>query len=491
MSTPAQTFVSSTHRLLVGGRWEDGHSGDRIEVINPSTGEKIAAVVAGDAQDIDRAVKAAQLALKNASRTAWSLPAHRTRLLFALADAIEKNAEELAEIETLDVGKPIRNSRAIDIPVAAVALRYFAGWADKIAGETLSVSVPGEWQAFTLREPVGVVGQIIPWNYPLMGAVTKLAQALAAGCAIVLKPAEQTPLSALRLGQLITEVGFPPGIVNIVTGHGSIAGAALVEHPDVAKISFTGSTATGQSIVKAAAATMKRVTVELGGKSPVIVLPDADLDAAGVAIAQGIFLNSGQTCSAGSHLYVHGSVAERLVESICAVARGLRIGIGMDPDVQIGPLISAAHLDRVFGFIEQARRDGATVATGGTRREGPGYFLEPTVLTATCRGMSAVDQEIFGPVLCVSVFDGTDLDEIAEEANAGIYGLAAYIWTRDLQSAQGLIRRLKAGSIRVNAGGGGDFSLPVGGYKQSGFGRENGRLGVEAYTELKSVTMAC
>ncbi len=489
MPTTAETFVASTHRLFIGGRWEDGRAGERIDVEDPSTGERIASVVAGGAEDIDRAVNAAQRALDDPHRTGWS-PADRTRLIWALADAIDAHADELAEIETLDVGKPLRNSRNIDIPGAAAALRYFSGWATKIGGETMPVSIPGDWHAYTVREAVGVVGQIIPWNYPLMGAVTKMAPALAAGCSIVLKPAEQTPLSALRMGQLIESVGFPSGTVNIVTGHGRSAGAALVQHPGVAKISFTGSTATGKGIVRAASETIKRVTVELGGKSPVIVFPDADLEKAAVAIAQGIFLNSGQTCSAGSHLFVHRAVAEPLVAAICDIAREMRLGPGMDIQTQLGPLVSAQHLEKVLGFVEQGRRDGATIAIGGLRRGDRGYFVEPTVLTGTRPGMSVVDEEIFGPVLCVSIFDETDLDAIAEKANATVYGLAAYVWTRDVRIAHGLVRRLKAGSIRVNAGGGGDFAMPVGGYKQSGFGRENGRLGVEAYTELKSVMMA-
>jgi phenylacetaldehyde dehydrogenase len=485
----AETFIRSRRRLFIGGGWEDSRAGGHIPVIDPSTGEEISQVPAGDAEDVSRAVEAAGLALKAAARGGWS-PVQRTDAMWALADLIERHREELAHIETFDVGKPITNARNIDIPGAVAALRYFSGWASKIAGETIPLSLAGDWHAFTLREPVGVVGQIIPWNYPLMGAVTKMAPALAAGCAIVLKPAEQTSLSALRLGELISQTGVPPGIVNIVTGYGPVAGAALVEHPGVAKISFTGSTVTGRTIIRAAAQTMKRVTVELGGKSPVVVMPDADLDAAAAAIAQGIFLNTGQTCSAGSRLLVHRSVAGRLVEAITAIARGMRVGAGLDPATQIGPVVSAAHLERVMGFIDQARADGATVASGGLRKASRGYFLEPTVLTDTRRGMSVVDAEIFGPVLSVIPFDTLDLDEIADEANASIYGLAAYVWTSNLKIAHGLVRRIKAGTVRVNTARGGDFAMPVGGYKQSGFGRENGRTGVEAYTELKSVTLA-
>ncbi len=490
MASAAREFIGSPHGLLIGGRWVDSQTHDRIAVIDPSTEVEIASVPAADADDVGRAVAAARGAFDASTCGGWG-PAERAQAIWALADAVEANADELAEIETRDAGKPIRNARAIDIPVAVSALRYFSGWATKLSGETMSLSMPGDWQAFTIREPVGVVGMIIPWNYPLLGALNKLAPALAAGCAVVLKPAEQTPLSALRLGQLINDIGFPPGMVNIVTGLGPVAGAALVEHPDVAKISFTGSTVTGERISRGAAATVKRVTLELGGKSPVIVMPDADLGKAAAAIAAGIFVNSGQTCSAGSRLLVHRSVAGALVESIARAARGLRIGAGMDPETEFGPLVSAAHRDRVMSYIDQARRDGGVFAAGGASKSGRGYFVEPTVITQTRRGMTVVDDEVFGPVLVVSEFDGTDLDEIAAEANATRYGLAAYVWTSNLSAAHGLARRLKAGTVRINSGGGGDFAMPVGGYKHSGFGRENGRIGVELYTELKSVTISC
>ncbi|PZN32329.1 MAG: betaine-aldehyde dehydrogenase [Proteobacteria bacterium] len=489
MLETAQAFIGARHDLFIGGRWEASNSGQWIDVIDPATGRQIATVPAADARDVDLAVQAALDALARTSRAGWK-PADRTRAMWALSDAIAANAEEFAIIETLDAGKPITNARTVDVPGAVAALRYFAGWAGKISGETLTPSIPGDWQAFTVREPVGVVAQIIPWNYPLMGAVTKMAPALAAGCAIVLKPAEQTPLSALRLAGLLDDCGFPPGIVNVVTGHGPEAGAALVAHPDVAKISFTGSTSTGRQIVRASASSMKRLVMELGGKSPVVVLPDADLDAAAKAIAHGIFFNSGQTCSAGSRLLAHRRIVAELTERIVTIARGLRLGPGLDPSTQLGPLVSQAHLERVSGFIEQARIDGATLATGGQRKPGAGYFIEPTVLTDVHPDMPAVRQEIFGPVLCVASFDTEDLDEIAALANATEYGLSAYVWTSCLASAHGLIRRIRAGMVKVNAGAGGDFGMPVGGFKQSGFGRENGRIGVEAYTEVKSVMVA-
>jgi phenylacetaldehyde dehydrogenase len=485
----AGAFAARRHKLLIGGEWTEAHGGEAIPSIDPSTEEGIGAIPAGGAADVDEAVEAAGAALKAASRGGWT-PADRTAFLLRLADAIEANAAQLAELEMLDAGKPIRNARVVDIPGAAGALRYFAGWASKIAGESMEISAPGRWHAFTLREPVGVVGQIIPWNYPLMGAAMKIGPALAAGCAVVLKPAEQTSLSALRLGELALDAALPPGMLNIVTGEGPAAGGALVRHPGVAKIAFTGSTETGRTVIAEAAATVKRVTVELGGKSPVVVLPDADLEAAARSVAMGIFFNSGQTCSAGSRLLVHASVAGELVERIVQIARAMRLGPAADEETQLGPLVSARHRERVMGYVDGARADGATVATGGARRAGRGYFVEPTVLTDVRPEMAAVEEEIFGPVLCVQTFETMDLDEIAALANATSYGLAAYVWTRSLAQAHGLVARLKAGTVRVNAAGGQDFAMPAGGYKQSGFGRENGRLGVEAYTEVKSVTLA-
>ena len=489
MAATPETLVIAEGRQFIGGRWRDSATGETIAVENPATGAAIGAIGAGDARDVDAAVGAAREALSARGARRW-LPTQRQDALLALARAIEADHEAFARTETLDAGKPIANSRQVDVPGAAAVLRYFAGWATKLTGETMPLSQPGDWSGFTLREPVGVVGQIIPWNYPLMGAAFKLGPAIAAGCAVVLKPAEQTSLSVLRLAGLTPGCGFPPGFFNVVTGTGAAAGAALVDHPDVAKISFTGSTATGTGIAAACARQMKRVTVELGGKSPVIVMPDADLDAAARGIATNIFFNSGQTCSAGSRLFVHADVSATLLERIAAIGKAMRIGDTLDPDTRLGPAISAAQRDRILHYVEGAAAQGARLVSGGGRPARAGYYVEPTILADVHAGMAAVDEEIFGPVLCAMPFETRDLDEIAALANETRYGLAAYVWTRSLPAAHGLIDRLKAGTVKVNTGGGGDLSLPAGGMRMSGFGRENGRAGVEAYTELKSVAMA-
>jgi phenylacetaldehyde dehydrogenase len=477
--------IAKAGRLFIAGEWTAPVGAGRIAVENPCTAETFGEIAAGDAADIDRAVAAA----KEASARRWT-PAQRQDALLALAAAIETHAEELALIETLDAGKPIANTWRIDIPGSAAILRYFAGWATKLTGETMELSQPGNWTGFTLREPVGVVGQIIPWNYPLMGAAFKIGPAIAAGCAVVLKPAEQSSLSALWLAELSAQCGFPPGFLNVVTGTGPDAGAALVAHPDVAKISFTGSTATGIGIAAACARAMKRVTVELGGKSPVIVMPDADLEAAARAIAANIFVNTGQTCSAGSRLFVHASVEQALVARVAEIGRAMRIGETTNPETQLGPAISAVQRERIMAYVDGAIAEGARAVGAGSTLPARGHFVAPTVLAGVRPGMAAVEEEIFGPVLCSMPFETTDLDGIAALANDTCYGLAAYAWSGSLSVAHGLVARLKAGTVRINSGGGGDLSMPAGGVKQSGFGRENGRAGVEAYTELKSVTMA-
>jgi len=474
-------------RHFIAGDWAAPAGGSTIDVEDPATGERIGAIAAGNAQDIDRAVGAAQEAM--ARPVKW-LAAERQDALLALAAAIDAHAEELARIEMRDGGKPISNASRVDVPASAAILRYFAGWATKLSGETTELSQQGGARGFTLREPVGVVGQIIPWNYPLMGAAFKIGPAIAAGCALVLKPAEQTSVSTLRLAELTRACGFPPGFINVVTGAGAQAGGALVDHPGVSKIAFTGSTATGREIAAACGRQMKRVTVELGGKSPVIVMPDADLDAAARAIATSIFFNTGQTCSAASRLLVHAGVAGALLDRIAGIAGSMKIGRTDDPDTQLGPAISAVQRERIEGFVAGALATGARAITGGDLREGPGYFVSPTVLGDVHAQAAALREEIFGPVLCAVPFETTDLDEIAALANDTPYGLAAYAWTHDLSVANGLADRLQAGTVRINACGGGDLSLPAGGVKASGFGRENGRAGVEAYTELKTVTMA-
>lgn len=476
-------------RVFIDGEWRVSASGFEIAVVDPANGQEFAHIAAGGRDDVDAAVGAAKAALQKTARGGWS-PAQRQNALLALADAIARHADELTDVEVRDAGKPISNVRRLDVPQSVAGLRYFAGWATKLLGETMDLSVPGSWHACTLREPVGVVGQIIPWNYPLMGAAMKIGPAIAAGCAVVLKPAEQTSLSVLRLADLLNDCGFPAGMVNVVPGLGREAGAALVEHPGVAKIAFTGSTATGREILRCAAAGLKRVTVELGGKSPVVVMPDADLDKAASAIAMGIFFNSGQTCSAGSRLLVHAAVADELVSKIAAIAAGMTIGAPSDPATQLGPVISEAQCHRILGFIDRAIAAGARCVAGGARARGAGYFIQPTILADVQAGMEIATEEVFGPVLAVQTFETDDLDEIAAMANAGDYGLAAYVWSRSVSTAFGMVQRLNAGTVRVNTAGGNDFCMPAGGVKQSGNGRENGRAGVEAYTELKSVTIA-
>jgi phenylacetaldehyde dehydrogenase len=481
-------FLGKAHELFIDGRWAPAQSGRTFDVINPATGEVFAKAAAGDAADIDLAVKAARRAFESGP---WASlpPGARRNLLWKLADAIEAHADELATLESMDNGMPLMVARFAAVGGSAECLRYNAGWAGKINGETPTLSAPNH-HAYTLREPIGVVGSITPWNFPLGMEVAKIAPALAAGCTVVLKPAELTPLTAIRLGQLIAEVGFPPGVVNIVTGFGDTAGKALVAHPDVDKISFTGSTVVGKSILAAAAGNLKRVALELGGKSPVIVFPDADLDRATDAAAMGIFGNAGQVCVAGSRLFVHKSVFDRVVGGVAERAKKLKVGPGLHPDTQMGPLVSQKQLDRVSDYIQSGSHAGAEVVVGGKRIEGAGYFIQPTVLTQTNRDMRVVREEIFGPVVCAMPVDDEDLDRIARMANDTEYGLSSTIWTRDISVAHKLARKIKAGTVRINGGSGLDYALPFGGYKQSGWGRENAREGVEAYTEVKSVTVA-
>ncbi|AJP74295.1 betaine-aldehyde dehydrogenase [Sphingomonas hengshuiensis] len=477
-------------RLFIGGAFVEAASGETFDVVDPATGQVFAHAASGTSEDVDRAVKAARAAFEGWAATP---PAQRARLLHALADRIEAAGERIALTETLDNGMPFMMAKFAGVFGAAEALRYNAGWATKLTGETMQISWPGEWQAMSLREPVGVVGAIVPWNFPFVMAVSKIAAALAAGCTVVLKPAEQTPLSAALLGELIADAGFPAGVVNIVTGFGETAGAALAAHPGVDKISFTGSTSVGKAIVHASTGNLKRVTLELGGKSPTLIFADADLQKAIPAAAMGIFGNAGQVCAAGSRLYVHERVYDEVIAGISARARTLRVGAGLTPGTEMGPLVSQVQLDRVLGYVESGRADGASVDVGGARitegDHGHGYFVQPTVLSGTVSGMKVVEEEIFGPVLCAMRFGDDDVEAIAASANATDYGLSSAVWTRDISIALKLARRLKAGTVRINGGGGVDPAMPLGGYKQSGWGRENGRAGVEAYTELKSVTI--
>jgi phenylacetaldehyde dehydrogenase len=413
--------------------------------------------------------------------------ADRGKLIWKLAARLEELSDELAEIEALDAGKPLGYAKAADLPLTLALYHYFAGWASKITGETLGLSRPGEYHAYTLREPVGVVGLITPWNFPLVLAAYKLAPALASGCTAVLKPAEQTSLSTLRLGEIIQEVGFPAGVVNILTGEGETTGAPLVAHPQVDKISFTGSTEVGKLVVRSAANDLKRVSLELGGKSPMFVFPDADLDIAIPGTASAIFFHQGQVCTAGSRLYVHERIYDKMVDGIAGIAGRIRPDHGLRPNVEMGPLVSQEQLDRVGGYVRAGRKDGAEVVVGGERIGQSGYFFQPTVLAKTDASMSVVREEIFGPVLCVMPFSDADLDGIARIANASSYGLAASIWTQNLSIAHKLARRIKAGNVWINAHNLYDPNMAFGGYKQSGWGRECGYHAIEMFTEVKSV----
>jgi phenylacetaldehyde dehydrogenase len=492
VSTPLHSnvaaFLAKRRPMLIGGRWVDAASGKTFPTYDPSTGEVLCQVAEGDREDIDRAVRAAREAFE---RGPWHrmTTSERGRMIWKLADLLEQHQEEFAELEALDNGKPLTVARAADVPLAVDNLRYFAGWATKIEGNTIPLSVaytPGvRYHAYTLREPVGVVGQIIPWNFPLLMAAWKLGPALAAGCTVVLKPAEQTPLSALRLGELICEAGFPDGVVNVVPGYGETAGAALAAHPDVDKIAFTGSTEVGKLILQAAAGNLKKVSLELGGKSPNIVLKDADLDTAIAGAASAIFFNHGQCCCAGSRLYVEKPIFDKVVEGVAAEAKKIKLGPGMARDTQMGPLVSTEQLTRVCGYLEAGVKEGAKAIAGGRKKDGPGYFVEPTVLTDTTENMKVVQEEIFGPVVTAMPF--TDLEELLPRANDTVYGLAAGIWTRDIEKAHSIAAELRAGTVWINCYNIFDAALPFGGYKQSGWGREMGHDVLEHYTETKAV----
>jgi phenylacetaldehyde dehydrogenase len=484
----ALSFVSRKHKMFINGKWIDSVSGKTFPTYDPATGEIMGQVAEGDREDIDHAVRAARVAFEQGP---WSklTASERGRLIWKVADLLEENLEEFSELESLDNGKPLAVARAADVPLAVDLFRYMAGWATKIEGNTIPISVPytpgAKYLAYTLREPIGVVGQIIPWNFPLLMAAWKLGPALATGCTVVLKPAEQTPLSALRLGEIIQQAGIPDGVVNIVPGYGETAGAALAAHPDVDKVAFTGSTEVGKLILQAAAGNLKKVSLELGGKSPNIVFADTDLDTAITGASGAIFFNHGQCCCAGSRLYIEEKIFDKVVEGVSEQAARIKLGSGFDPTTDMGPLVSVEQLNRVCGYLESSAAEGAKATVGGTRHGDKGYFVKPTVLVGTNDNMKVVQEEIFGPVVAAIPF--RTVDDVISKANGSAYGLAAGIWTRDIQKAHRVASQLRAGTVWINCYNIFDAALPFGGYKQSGWGREMGHQVLEQYTEVKAV----
>ena len=478
----AREFISSgPKKLLIGGEWAEAVSGKTFATIDPATGDEICEVAEAGAEDVDRAVNAARAALDGPLRKVSA--SKRAGLMYTLAELIKANGEELAQLESLDNGKPVK-AAAMDVAASVAHLRYYAGWPTKIEGETIPVSARDTF-AYTLREPVGVCAQIVPWNFPLLMAVWKISPALAAGCPLILKPAEQTPLTALRLGELALEAGFPEGTVNVLTGAGE-TGAALVDHPGVDKVAFTGSTAVGREIGAKCGRSLKRVTLELGGKSPNIILPDADLDAAVKGSFQGIYFNSGQACNAASRLLVTAELYDEVVSRLAEFASKARVGPGLDPETQFGPVVSEEQFSRVTGYIDSGIEEGAEVVAGGKPNgDGNGYFIEPTLFAGVSDDMKIAREEIFGPVLVAQPFES--LEEVAARANDTEYGLAAGLWTRDVSNAHKLAALLKAGSVYINTWGAGDPAVPFGGYKASGIGREKGHHNLDAYLETKSV----
>ena len=474
-------------KLLIDGKPVDAAAGKTFDTTNPATGEVLGTVAAGDAADVDAAVKAARAALDGP----WGkmTPADREKVLHKAADLLEARAEAFAQLESLDNGKPIREAKSGDLPLSVALFRYYGGWPTKITGDTTPVSVPyypgAKFLQYTVREPIGVVGAIIPWNFPLLMACERLAPILACGNTVVLKPAEQTPLSAIWLGELLLEAGVPAGVVNVVPGMGPTAGAAIAKHMGIDKVTFTGSTEVGREIVKASAGNMKRVTMELGGKSPNIIFADADMEAAARGIFAGIFYNQGQTCSAGSRVFIERPAYEKLVAAVADRAGKIKQGAGLDPKIHMGPLVSEEQRKRVLALVETGKKEGAKLLAGGAAQPGPGWFVQPTVFGDVKDDMTIARQEIFGPVVCLFPFDS--VDEVIDRANSTDYGLVAAVWTKDIKKAHLAAQRLKAGVVWINCYQFVDAAAPWGGVKQSGYGREKGPYAIENYTSVKSV----
>ena len=486
MAAPAEAqLVPAATKLLINNCWVPSESGKTFATVNPATGEEICQVAEADEADVDKAVLAARAAFEQGP---WKKmrASERGRLLHRLADLIEQNADSLARLESMDNGKPLSIAKAVDVAKTVACYRYFAGWADKVQGKTIPID--GDFFCYTRHEPIGVVGQIIPWNYPMLMQAWKLAPALATGNTVVMKPAEQTPLSALRVGELIVEAGFPEGVVNLLPGFGHTAGAAIARHMDIDKVAFTGSTEVGRLIMEAAArSNLKRITLELGGKSPNIIFEDVDLDDAVEGAHLGLFVNQGQSCCAGSRVFVEEKIYDEFVEKSIARAHKRKVGDPLDPRTDQGPQVSQSQFDRVMGYIEAGKSEGAMLACGGERVGDRGYFVQPTVFSGVEDDMKIAREEIFGPVMSVIAFK--DVDEVIKRANRTTYGLAAGVWTRDIKKALAVANGVRAGTVWVNCYHVLDTRAPFGGFKQSGIGRELGEYGLQQYTEVKTVTV--